>query len=605
MLFFVAIAWNPRCAEAAEIARTRFQRFHELAPRWKPAVACDGLLLTCIVPANSRALQVYRLADGHGLILGKLFKTKRPLDPVSTTFGTTESRQIAECKGEPLLLDYWGQYVAFVCDPRTNTRCIIRDPSGALPCYMIQDGELTIFFSRVGDGRRLISRRLTIDRRYVVGRLAYTAIASRRTGFREISSVLAGERVTLNNTSVSRDFPWNPLTLARANLIEDFSDAVRTTRSTVHDCVHAWSSCFDGILHSLSGGLDSSIVLACMSSAPSRPRIICENIFGLGSNEDERRYARLVASMVGAELLETEGAHDIPFALSESALNTCEPHFVIETTEARLRMAKIIQKYGLSAKFTGTGGDELFFTRGPLPTCADYMYLHGIGALTARIALEDSLVDGASIWRVLRGSVRYGLLKCPWNIRKVYDRRATPLLCADVFAEARNDDELMHPLFTEPARLPPGKLFQAALLSLQANRRYHPTDTNHPSFLPVILPLSSQPLMELSLRVPLYVLRAGARDRAVARAAFSADIPEQIALRRTKSSGDQSLKELIYSAIEPTRKLLLDGMLVSQGLLEPKALALALHPDVPSRMRIAVIRLFDYAALEMWYRHWA
>src|SRR5690606_7666693 len=87
-------------------------------------------------------------------------------------------------------------------------------------------------------------------------------------------------------------------------------------------------SCYESITHLLSGGLDSSIVAACVAQAPTRPRLtylnlaieshhaqqhvhmpgvdraLHEKIRVTLSHGDERFYARLVAQRWNAPLVE-------------------------------------------------------------------------------------------------------------------------------------------------------------------------------------------------------------------------------------------------------------------------------------------------------------
>src|SRR5262249_43983221 len=121
---------------------------------------------------------------------------------------------------------------------------------------------------------------------------------------REVSEVQFGERVRFQGSSVHRSLEWNPLAIAQTDPIEDPGAAVAELRHTTRACVHAWASCYAGILHNLSGGLDSSIVLSCLKDAPSHPNITCLHYFGTGPDEDERKYARMMAGRVNVELIE-------------------------------------------------------------------------------------------------------------------------------------------------------------------------------------------------------------------------------------------------------------------------------------------------------------
>ena len=86
--------------------------------------------------------------------------------------------------------------------------------------------------------------------------------------------------------------------------IQDPQTAITELRRTARACIHTWAACYSDIVHNLSGGLDSSIVLSCLKDAPSQPNISCLHYFGTGPDEDERKYARLMAGRVGIELIE-------------------------------------------------------------------------------------------------------------------------------------------------------------------------------------------------------------------------------------------------------------------------------------------------------------
>ena len=132
----------------------------------------------------------------------------------------------------------------------------------------------------------------------------YSGYQSRETALQEVSEVQLGERVRFSGSTIHRSFEWDPLAIAQTDPIQDPDTAVTELRRTTRACIHAWAACYPDIIHSLSGGLDSSIVLSCLKSAPSRPNVTCLHYFGTGPDEDERKYARLMAGHVGAELIE-------------------------------------------------------------------------------------------------------------------------------------------------------------------------------------------------------------------------------------------------------------------------------------------------------------
>jgi asparagine synthase (glutamine-hydrolysing) len=119
----------------------------------------------------------------------------------------------------------------------------------------------------------------------------------------------------------------------------------------------------------------------------------------------------------------------------------------------------------------------------------------------------------------------------------------------------------------------------------------------------LLAPLHSQPLIELALRIPTYVLTIGGWDRAIARRAFLNDVPRQIITRRAKGGVEEHAKLILLRNLGLVREMLLDGALASRGILDRKGLedALSTHP---TRTGGACAELLDCFAAEAWARRW-
>ena len=102
----------------------------------------------------------------------------------------------------------------------------------------------------------------------------------------------------------SGTFYWDSLRIANSNVIDDPEEAARELRDRVMDCVRAWASCYSGITLSVSGGLDSSIVYASLRDTPAKDKLTCFHCYPVGTDMDERRFARLVAGSGGSPLIE-------------------------------------------------------------------------------------------------------------------------------------------------------------------------------------------------------------------------------------------------------------------------------------------------------------
>jgi asparagine synthase (glutamine-hydrolysing) len=118
-----------------------------------------------------------------------------------------------------------------------------------------------------------------------------------------------------------------------------------------------------------------------------------------------------------------------------------------------------------------------------------------------------------------------------------------------------------------------------------------------------VTPLFSQPLLELAMRLPTWLLTQGGWDRAVARRAFERDLPRQIVTRRTKGGQEEHAKALLTRNMDFVRNLLLDGHLVRERILERDQVTETLAPG-PARLRSGNVELYACLSAEAWVRRW-
>ncbi len=146
----------------------------------------------------------------------------------------------------------------------------------------------------------------------------------------------------------------------------------------------------------------------------------------------------------------------------------------------------------------------------------------------------------------------------------------------------------------------PGKAAHVALL---LGPQYLTEDSDPRAPRRFLYPLLAQPVVELCLRIPTWLWFERGCNRAVARRAFEAALPEQVAWRRSKGSPDAFLVALFESRRQQIRTLLLDGNLAGHGLLDCDALAAYLDDPRPVRgsRHVRILRLVD---AEAWSRCW-
>src|SRR6185312_2815444 len=335
--------------------------------------------------------------------------------PAPLALSEAESRAMQDSNGRHLIESYWGRYVAFLHDAQARATWVLRDPSGGLPCYFVRCRGVDVYFSWMDDIVDLLDAPLEVNWSYLIAAVCFLREHSAGTGLREITQVLAGECVETRAGASKRFFYWDPLAVANTDVIDDLDAAVAAMRQCVRDVVHAWASCYDHVLLSLSGGLDSSIVLACLKDAPSQPRITCFHYYPLGADLDERGFARAAAAKAGLAMIERP--RDSHFSLQPllTLHRTPEPtNYPYYLEHSRLD-AQLAAEQDAAAVVIGFGGDQLFYQERAQWAPGDFLHRRGLRPALLRVALDAAQMDQISVWRVLRETLSGALFHQRWS----------------------------------------------------------------------------------------------------------------------------------------------------------------------------------------------
>jgi asparagine synthase (glutamine-hydrolysing) len=158
-----------------------------------------------------------------------------------------------------------------------------------------------------------------------------------------------------------------------------------------------------------------------------------------------------------------------------------------------------------------------------------------------------------------------------------------------------------HKWTRDAADLPKGKQLQIHLLTEILNR-HRPMPDCEP--VPEHHVLLSQPLLELSLQIPTYLMLQGGRHRALARDAFSDRVPPEIIGREDKGETSTFVTDTIRQSEAYVAQLLLGGLLAQHRIMDRQALEpFILHGQ---SFRIEHIwPLLACIATEMWLQVWS
>ncbi len=598
MFRYFGYTWNPAAADHATIAGQLNDAILR-AEGWQSALSSPGLRVYTI-GGRPGVNGVYPLSSGRGVILGRLFRRREDASGTGDIkLSVKEGDAILETDGQALIDGCWGRYVAVFRSERRGT-CLLRDPSGALPSYRSKLGGVTVFFSWFEDLAALApaSSIPRADWNAIAARLVLGHLGGHETALHGVSQILPGELTGLDASPSSIVSLWSAAAVARDPIEPERDAAAAQLKQAVTRCVRAWSSCHGTILLRLSGGVDSAILLASLSTAQAAARVTCLNYHSPGSDSDERGFARLAATMAGVELVERE--RDTGFRLEDVLAwsRTPAPESYIGRMGTGRIDAEVAAMHGARTMFTGLGGDQVFFQlRGTWPA-ADYLHAHGLGRGFLPAALDAARLGGVSLLQATRRAL------VDWRRGGAPFEGAGPrtlLAQRDAIAGARDLARYVHPELLRVSDLPVGKLRQVQEL-INPFGYYDPYLREAAPEL--VNPLLSQPLVELCLRLPTWLLTQGGRGRALARRAFAHDIPREIANRQSKGGMEEHVALILDRNLAFARELLLEGQLVSQGLLDRRKVETALANRLSDRGE-NLSEIHDCIAVEAWLQRMA
>src|SRR5688572_12863817 len=304
MFRYLAFVSNANSAAQAAALHVLRHRLLGQTQAWQQVVDQPGLEVF-VTGVRARSTTVCRLHDGCGAVLGTLFD--RSGDRKIVRLSASESARILTSEGRALPASYWGRYASFHVDRTTGKVFAFRDPTAGLPCNVCTYEGVDVYCSFLDDCVSLGLMQFPIDWQYLRTRVVSLLLAPEQTAILGVRELAGGQCAARAGNVRSQSFYWHPFDFVQPDGAELLTlDGAESVRAQTKRCVRAWASCYDHILHRLSGGLDSSIVLASLQDVPERPRITCVNYYSAGANSDERPFARLAARRAACELIEQE-----------------------------------------------------------------------------------------------------------------------------------------------------------------------------------------------------------------------------------------------------------------------------------------------------------
>ena len=275
----------------------------------------------------------------------------------STKSDTETIVHLYEDAGEACVRSLNGMFAFALWDERSQRLLLARDRFGIKPLFYAWDGRRLLFGSEIKALLELMPRP-EIDLEALHDYLSLNYIPGPRTIYRDIQKLQPGHILLADRTGIRIEPYWTwpigrPMTRHRIGLEDATQELLRRLRLAVG--AQMVSDVPLGVF--LSGGLDSSTLVALMSEVSEHPL----RTFSIGFEErtfSELPAARLVASRFGTdhtELVVRPKVRDILPALVRSF----DEPFADSSAIPTYYVSKLARS-GVTVALGGDGGDEMF-----------------------------------------------------------------------------------------------------------------------------------------------------------------------------------------------------------------------------------------------------
>lgn len=318
---------------------------------------CLGVVRLAMVD-SARPIDVLRNEDGSILLVynGEIYNhhsLRRRLEGRGHVFRTRSDGEVIvhlyEDLLDPGLLLLDGMFAFALWDAKNRRFVLARDHLGIKPLYYQRRGQRVAFASELKALVAADPERPDLDAMALMDYYHYRFVSAPRTIFAGISKLAPGSTLLATEDGIVVSRYWSPRFGANPHsrpFGESFRRAVNSTAAADHAV---------GVL--LSGGLDSSAILATRASSVEPPLAFTIGYQGAGRG-DERSAARAVARHLGVRNIHRELADDEVHDTLRAALWHLDEPLYSTVSVSTFALAELAAR-SVKGVMTGDGADEL------------------------------------------------------------------------------------------------------------------------------------------------------------------------------------------------------------------------------------------------------
>jgi asparagine synthase (glutamine-hydrolysing) len=260
-----------------------------------------------------------------------------------------------EDRGERLVDDLRGMFAFAIWDRRRRRLLLGRDRVGKKPLFWAQRGRVLLFASELRSLLQDPELRRDVDPRAIDAYLMFQYVPHPLSAFRNVHKLPPGSVLRVEDSRVEASRYWRLHHPLKVEADED--ELEEQIRAQLREATRIRLMSEVPLGAFLSGGIDSSAVVAAMAEHSSRP----VKTFSIGFPEkdfDELQYARLVAERFATEHHEFEVRPEAISIMPKLARHYGEP-FGDPSAIPTFYLAELTSDH-VTVALNGDGGDESF-----------------------------------------------------------------------------------------------------------------------------------------------------------------------------------------------------------------------------------------------------